>query len=156
WLFDQHVPKERWTRIAQALRAAVEQFGLQADIQCTTDAARVLRIPGTENRKPEYDQPIPAEVIFPEDRTPPRRYQPQELEAALAKHIAQAAVAKNSVGNVISFDPKLFPPREPITGPTDLSAGFGINVEEICSAVTAIPQSQFATEGGWMTIARAL
>src|SRR5262249_10952064 len=71
WLFDQHVPKERWTRIAQALRAAVEQFGLRAATKGKTDAARVLRIPGTENRNPEYDQPIPAEVIFPEDRTPP-------------------------------------------------------------------------------------
>jgi hypothetical protein len=154
WLFDKPVPKERWNKIAQALRAAVEHFGLPADIKCTTDAARVLRIPGTKNRKPDYDMPRSAEIIFPADKSAPIRYRPDDLEAALAMHVsAQPTPAVKS--NVVRLDPKLFPPRPPISR-TELSAGLEPDIEEIRSAVMSIPPPKLATEGDWMVVARAL
>jgi hypothetical protein len=156
WIFDQPVPKERWTVIAQALRAAVEESGLPADLQCTTDAARVLRIAGTENRKPEYENPSLAKVTFPADKAAPNRYPPEVLEAALATHMsAQVVAAKNRDNNVVLLDPKVFPPRSPIPQ-TELSAGIDADLEEIRSAVDAVPAAAIADEGNWVRFARAL
>jgi len=156
WIFDQPLAKERWTVIAQALRAAVEECGLPADLQCTTDAARVLRIAGTENRKPEYENPRPAKVTFPADKAAPNRYPPEVLEAALATHMsAQVVAAKNRGNNVILLDPKVFPPRSPIPQ-TELSAGINADLEEIRSAVDAVPAAAIADEGNWVRVARAL
>lgn len=42
-----------WLRLASGLRNAAVQHGLAVDASCTTDIARVLRTPGTHNRK--YD-----------------------------------------------------------------------------------------------------
>jgi len=156
WLVDQPMPKGRWTVIAQALRAAAEESGLPADLQCTTDAARVLRIAGTENRKPEYENPSPAKVTFPADKAAPNRYPPEVLEAALATHMrAQVVAAKNRGNNVVLLDPKLFPPRSPIPQ-TELSAGIDADLQEIRSAVDAVPAAAIADEGNWVRFARAL
>jgi hypothetical protein len=51
WSFDRDVTLVEWMPMAGRLRAACEQFGLMVDLTTTTDAARVLRLPGTHNNK---------------------------------------------------------------------------------------------------------
>lgn len=58
WPFTQDVPTAQWSVLSGQLRAACEAHGLQADLQCTTDAARVLRPPGTAN----VNGPVPKAV----------------------------------------------------------------------------------------------
>lgn len=52
--FDRDVTIDEWVPMAGRLRAACEEFGLQCDHTTTIDAARILRLPGTLNNKPEY------------------------------------------------------------------------------------------------------
>lgn len=63
WAFDRDVTLAEWLPMASRLRAACEQFGLQGDHTTTIDAARVLRIPGTLNNKPEFRATGAAPVV---------------------------------------------------------------------------------------------
>ena len=60
WTVAEALPPAEWQVLANALSAAVNQYGLKADTQCTVDSARILRIPGTFNRK----QDVPREVTL--------------------------------------------------------------------------------------------
>lgn len=51
WPFDQPVDLERWQRLADALKTAALENGLDIDSTCTADACRVLRPIGTTNWK---------------------------------------------------------------------------------------------------------
>ncbi len=51
WAFDKPVPIAEWQWLANALVNAIRQHGLKCDSGCTTDAARILRLPGTWNHK---------------------------------------------------------------------------------------------------------
>lgn len=53
YTLDRLIPLEQWKPLAQRLVLACERNGLQIDRVCTTDAARVMRLPGTINHKPE-------------------------------------------------------------------------------------------------------
>jgi hypothetical protein len=152
WLFDLPIPPEEWAPIARALSDAAAVHGLPADLQVTTDAARVLRVAGTYNRKPEYGQPQEAVIIFPDDRAPPTRYSPEALQAALSNYVS--ARPSTNYTNIVHLPG--FERRPPITGLCELSAGLLPDLVEIRSAVLALPREQFSTEGEWMTIARAL
>lgn len=54
WAFDRDVTLAEWVPMSGRLRAACEAYGLQSDHTTTIDAARILRLPGTLNNKPEY------------------------------------------------------------------------------------------------------
>jgi hypothetical protein len=99
WLFASPIPPEEWVPLARKLRDAAADHGLPADLQVTTDAARVLRVPATYNRKPEYAQPQEVAIVFPHDRAPPIRYSPKELEALLSKYVS--AQPSTSCSNVV-------------------------------------------------------
>ena len=51
WLLDEAVGKDDWIPIAERLKRLCAQHNLFADPAVTSDAARVLRIPGTHNHK---------------------------------------------------------------------------------------------------------
>jgi predicted P-loop ATPase len=95
WLFGRPLEKKRWSDIARALRGCAEQQGLPADLGCTTDAARILRIPGTYNRKPEYGTPRPVKVIHPESGGA-TRYDVKSIEDTLANHIKPGATEETA------------------------------------------------------------
>jgi hypothetical protein len=57
---------DQWATLAGELKAAALYWDFHADLPCTTDAARVLRIPGTMNRKPEYGDGRQTAILFPE------------------------------------------------------------------------------------------
>lgn len=51
WISDVPLTKAEWAPYAAGLRAEAERLGLKCDYGVTTDCARVLRVPGTFNRK---------------------------------------------------------------------------------------------------------
>src|SRR5262249_20162803 len=63
--FDHPVSPEEWKPLALGLAEAAKQHGLKFDTQVTVDIARVLRVPGTKNYKPEYGDPQPVQMIGP-------------------------------------------------------------------------------------------
>jgi hypothetical protein len=58
WAFDRDVDLREWLAMADQLRTACGLQGLQADPTTTTDAARVLRLPGTFNFKRGSSAPV--------------------------------------------------------------------------------------------------
>lgn len=61
WCLDRDIPIEQWKPVAAALKAKCVELGFNADPTSTSDAARVLRAPGSLNRKGA--EPIPCNVI---------------------------------------------------------------------------------------------
>jgi hypothetical protein len=61
WPLTADVAPAEWLPVAAALKKVCRQQGLMADHACTADAARILRPPGTLNRK--YDPPRGVEVL---------------------------------------------------------------------------------------------
>jgi hypothetical protein len=57
WISDKPLTPDEWRPYANGLWALVQKHGLKAD-SVTTDAARVLRIPGTFNRKTTPPKPV--------------------------------------------------------------------------------------------------
>lgn len=51
WVLDEAVSTSVWLPEAQRLKAACERYELYADPAVTADSARILRVPGTHNRK---------------------------------------------------------------------------------------------------------
>lgn len=61
WPLTADVNPDEWKPVAAALKALCAAHGLLADRNCTTDSARVLRPPGTLNRK--YSPPRYVSVL---------------------------------------------------------------------------------------------
>ena len=60
WALDRPLAKDEWLKLARALKQAAKRHAFAVDLNVIADAARVLRVPGTFNRKPEYGQPRPV------------------------------------------------------------------------------------------------
>lgn len=60
WALDKALSRPDWQVLANALAEATKQHGLITDSQCTVDSARILRVPGTFNRKTD----VPREVTL--------------------------------------------------------------------------------------------
>lgn len=56
WHFNQDVTRDVWERYAKGLKTLAAKWGFKVDVGITADAARILRTPGTTNRK--YDNVI--------------------------------------------------------------------------------------------------
>lgn len=61
WALVRDVPVAEWKPVSAALKAKCEELGFNADPTSTADPARVLRAPGSLNRKGEM--PIPCNVL---------------------------------------------------------------------------------------------
>ena len=65
WPIKEPIPRELWQRRAEGLKAACLTHGLRAGHECTSDAARVLRLPGTTNHKiPGKPRPVTLDSRF--------------------------------------------------------------------------------------------
>lgn len=62
WVLPESIPKDMWLPVANRLKAVCIERSLYADPACTTDAARILRVPETTNFK-NPDAPLPVEYI---------------------------------------------------------------------------------------------
>lgn len=63
WPLVEPVGVEQWQRLADGLKAAAKEKGLKADLACTADACRVLRLPGTMNWK-DPANPKAVKVLY--------------------------------------------------------------------------------------------
>jgi hypothetical protein len=70
WVLSRALTVEEWRPLAFALAEATKRRGLKCDTQCTTDAARILRIPDTFNRKQETPRPVKVGMSSDHDYTP--------------------------------------------------------------------------------------
>ncbi len=148
WTFDRALTPGEWLPLAQALVNAARDFGLKFDAGCTIDSARVLRVPDTFNHKLDTPRPVRLADTGPD-------YSVERLEQALAAYKVTVPSRLKPTSTIV-LDPAVFPPRPPITEPSELSAGLEANLEEILSAVDAIHAAALADEGTWMRVARAL
>ena len=65
WPLKECIDRETWTRYSEGLKAACKAHGFRAGHECTADAARVLRLPGTTNRKtPGKPRPVTLDPRF--------------------------------------------------------------------------------------------
>ena len=62
WVLPESIPKDMWLPVATRLKAVCTERSLYADPACTTDAARILRVPETTNFK-NPDAPLPVEYL---------------------------------------------------------------------------------------------
>ena len=81
WCLDVALTVAEWQPLANALAEATQRHDLKTDTQCTTDAARILRIPGTFNYK--TNPPSPVSIV---GRVVPTDYDVGVLRAALAPY----------------------------------------------------------------------
>ena len=58
WISDKPLTVDEWRPYAEGLKAEAIRLGLKCDAGITTDAARILRVPGTFNYKQETRRPV--------------------------------------------------------------------------------------------------
>lgn len=58
WVVERGLTPAEWQEVANALAEATKKHGLITDSQCTIDSARILRVPGTFNRKSDEPKPV--------------------------------------------------------------------------------------------------
>jgi hypothetical protein len=80
---DKPLSLSEWAPFAEGLRFLAEQHGLRCDLFVTTDCSRVLRVPGTFNRK--TSTPRPVKLLYLDDKD-------IDFDTALA-HIKRAPLA---------------------------------------------------------------
>jgi hypothetical protein len=67
WINNRPLTVAEWQPYANGLKAAALSFGLRCDAGVTSDAARVLRVPGTKNWKTDPPKPVCLQGIAEED-----------------------------------------------------------------------------------------
>ncbi len=113
WSLDHALTPGEWKPLAHALVNATKKFGLNCDSACTIDAARVLRIPNTWNRKNGKAQPVEFGCRRGHD------YSVEYIDQILAPY--KTIVVKPGIVNP-ELDPNIFPPKQPLPR-TELSEG---------------------------------
>lgn len=78
WPFTIAVSKDRWQALADALKRRASDTGLQADLVCTADPARVLRPIGTRN----FKDPTNPKPVLPKYSSG-KLHDPAQLETVL-------------------------------------------------------------------------
>ena len=73
WALTKSIPLGEWLPLANAFKALCQKHDLPADHMCTADASRVLRPPGTHNRKAEA---LPVTILKVD---PHQKYEPDGL-----------------------------------------------------------------------------
>lgn len=124
WTIMRALTKIEWQPLASALAEATKKNGLRCDTQVTIDSARVLRPPGTFNRKTEPPRPV---VLANAGRG--FDYTIERLATALEPYRTIEA-------------PEL-PPRAALIGVSDLAAGIDQGKSAPIDLDTVLPECQF-------------
>jgi Domain of unknown function (DUF927) len=93
WCFAEPVAKDVWELCANALKAACDHHKFDIDAKCTGDAARILRLPTTLNRKHNPPRESRLDIGIAKQA---RLYEPGDLSAALKPFMT--ARAKTGTG----------------------------------------------------------
>lgn len=103
WVASRDLTPEEWQTMAFALAEAARRHGLKCDSQCTVDAARVLRVPGTLNWKTTP----PTQVVLGLASMQPGDYPVEEMQAALAPYMGAQVLAFGGVTGSVTRAPGL-------------------------------------------------
>ncbi len=105
WVLPEAISKDVWLPVAKRLKEVCVERGLEADPACTTDAARILRVPETTNFK-DPQNPLPVEYIgglglidlieFAKALGAPEIQPANELPFEVPDHIKQAEMDETS------------------------------------------------------------
>lgn len=95
WTLDTPVTPERWQRLADALKHACTELDLKADPARTSDAASILRPPGTLNLK-DPAKPLKVRILYGSKVA----YTYEQLEAALVPWITSSRPKQAFHGNL--------------------------------------------------------
>lgn len=112
WTLMTSLTIQQWLPMAYALVEATKRHGLKCDPQCSIDAARVLRVPGTLNYK--YDPPRPVTI---QGNMVDYDYSNDRINKALEPY--QVQVPYSTLNAAMT----LLPPKTPLNGVSDLAAG---------------------------------
>ncbi len=78
WVLNEPVDSSLWVGHAKKLQQACAENDLRVDSQITTDPARIMRVPNTDNKKMGSDNPRPVKIISGD-------YKPVDLETFSSK-----------------------------------------------------------------------
>lgn len=96
WCLDRDYTLEEWLPVAKALKAKCAELGFTADPTPTADPARVLRAPGTLNRKEAV--PIPCRILSDNGSSYP-------LSVIATQLIPSSLPARNAASKLASLAP---------------------------------------------------
>lgn len=125
WVLRQSMPTDEWKPLADAFQALWQSLGVKGD-PISGDAARVLRLPGSHNRK--YDPPVQVTIRTQEDVT----YVPSALARKLN---AKPATRMPTVVSV---------PAALQVGADDLEAGLDRRDAHVKPLIAKCRQAQYA------------
>jgi hypothetical protein len=109
WVIDEPVVTARWLPVAQALVSAMRHHQFAVDYPCTTDAARLLRVPNTFNYK--HKPPAPVELRYADTE-----YTLDRIESVLLTYKSTLPVRQLSVNTDKKARSTLPPGFGPIAG----------------------------------------
>lgn len=104
WLIREPISSAEWRPYSEALANAVKRYGLIADTGCTVDAARILRIPDTYNKK--GDSPVSVKILWANEQGD---YENADLFKAFEPYLSavpnpQDAFARPASATVLPMD----------------------------------------------------
>lgn len=91
WVVDAPMPAQVWWPLALALKDAATTHGIVFDQACTTDFARVLRVPGSFNHKATGAPPTQVRLVRDLKAVSFKRYPKAVLDAVLSPYLGMAA-----------------------------------------------------------------
>lgn len=104
WCLASDLPTVGWKELAQQLKSATARCGFNADPAVTSDAMRVLRVPGTLNHKGE--KPVPCTLLKDWGTT----YTYDQIAAQLVPQQSEAAkILAGTVGDDLGAKPTDYP-----------------------------------------------
>lgn len=115
WILDRPIAPTTWKPLAAKLADACRQKGLKADHAVTVDVARILRVPGTANRKYAAPVNVRMEIIGTQVLLEMMEQALAPFSGALANFSSQSPVTRLAAP---LLDPKIFPGG---TQPIDVS-----------------------------------
>jgi hypothetical protein len=148
YLLCSDIPRDQFPALQKCL---IEKLGTDAAVH---DLPRVMRLPGTLHLK---DPANPRLVKLYPASGPVRRWQLTELVAKMGLLPGEQAQDRSqNEAFSISLTAAQREHIQKLFGPLQsLAEGLETNIDEICSAASAIPPSAISTEGDWMKFARA-
>jgi len=138
WTMSRGMTVGEWYPLACALIAATQKFGLKCDAMVTTDAARILRVPGTLNHK--TNPPKPVGILAKKDFD----YMAEKIEKILEPFKVAGVLPGYLAGNSSSAMASILPPRaQHLAGDDDLTAGIETAMprDELRACLDVIPNN---------------
>jgi Primase C terminal 2 (PriCT-2)/Family of unknown function (DUF5906) len=139
WCLDRDYTIDEWKPVAEALKAKCAELNFNADKNCTADVSRVLRCPGTLNRKGQ--EPIPCYIMADNGST--------YTLASLAQQLGTSAAAMSPAASQL----KLLAPADALISKPSFKP---LTSEEVESLLAAISLPPVNNRDLWTEVLRAV